>query len=216
MERHKYYLPTNTICAIYPGSWDFLVRNETGGSSSDQVTFLHSGTLYSNRNLDLFFRALDELRESGHALASRVKVANQGDLALENADEYRQRGDFSELRMTARGEALQIAARADFLLLVQHSDSRSEETIPYKTYDYLNIGVTIFGLTNSSELNQILESSGGFYADNRDVASIKEILIQALAAHENKSTKSRALLRLDISEQFSKVFMVSKSIRSAT
>lgn len=197
----------DSISAIYPGSWNFSSPKEPSPRRmGEQTTFLHLGTLYAGRNLDLFFEALDQLRCSGGPSADLVKIVNQGELAVENPEMYRLRDDFTERLITDRQTALQVAALADFLLLVQHTDSRSEETIPYKTYDYLNLGVPIFALTNNLELNELVTQSGGFVASSKSVLEIKNALIAALKFKESDSKPKTSRVEFDISKQFKSIF----------
>jgi hypothetical protein len=205
VERHSGAVDTRTICAIYPGAWDFSIDAMRTGNDNDKITFLHSGTLYSNRNLDLFFCALDELRGDGNEAAKRVHIINQGNLAVANENDYRMREDFTELGLADRYASLKTAAHADFLLLVQHSDTRSEETIPYKTYDYLNIGVPIFGVTNNPELDRLIEANGGLSANNRSLTKIKEVLLTALESYQMGNRRIKSKERLLIATQFSRI-----------
>jgi hypothetical protein len=205
VERHAGAVDTRAICAIYPGAWDFSIDATKSGNDSGKITFIHSGTLYSNRNLDLFFRALDELRGDGNEAAKRVHVINQGNLAVANENDYRMREDFTELALADRYSSLKTAAHADFLLLVQHSDTRSEETIPYKTYDYLNIGVPVFGLTNNPELDRLIEANGGFSVNNRSLTDIKEVLSNALESYQMSNGIIKSSERLLIATQFSRI-----------
>jgi glycosyltransferase involved in cell wall biosynthesis len=197
----------NKIEAIYPGSWKFgitpKVRTESDAVS---VTFLHVGSLYTSRNLDLLFEAIDNLRSSSFELADGIQIINQGELSVLNADEYRFRSEFREWPVVGRELALKKASQADFLLLIQHSDSRSEETIPYKTYDYLNLGVPIFGLTNNTELDKLIENSGGFVGSSKSIEKTVQALKAALVAHKNGVVKKFLPNRLDINTQFSRVF----------
>lgn len=206
IERHSGATDTRVISAICPGAWDFSIDGMKTGNDSGKITFLHSGTLYSNRNLDLFFSALDELRGDGNEAAKRVHIINQGNLAVTNENDYRMREDFTELALADRYASLKTAAHADFLLLVQHSDTRSEETIPYKTYDYLNIGVPVFGLTNNPELDQLIEANEGFSADSRSVTDIKKVLLNALESYPMSNRRIKSKEKLLIATQFSRIF----------
>lgn len=205
VERHTGAADTRSICAIYPGAWDFSIDAMKTGNDNGKITFMHSGTLYSNRNLDLFFRALDELRGDGNEAAKRVHVINQGNLAVSNENDYRMREDFTELALADRYASLKTAADADFLLLVQHSDTRSEETIPYKTYDYLNIGVPVFGLTNNPELDRLLEANDGLSVNNRSLTDIKEVLSSALESYQMGNRRIKPREGLFIATQFSRI-----------
>jgi hypothetical protein len=200
--RHANLTNVSSIRHIYPGAWDFQLfpfrSQKTGG---DYIDFFHVGTLYSNRNLDLFFQALDHLQAQGNRLSTKVRVFNKGDLAVTNPEDYRKRRDFIELPIGPRLDALRSALKADFLLLVQHRDSRSEETIPYKTYDYLNLRIPIFGLTRNSELDRLIASNGGHVSSSDDLHEIA--LNLNLALEESQAhTENRSYSPIDVSTQF--------------
>ncbi len=96
-----------------------------------------------------------------------------------NYSEYLAREDYREFPLGGREQGLKQAALADFLLLVQHSDSRSEETIPYKTYDYLNLGMPVVGIINNPELRTLLGETGiSGSTTNREQtkAALKEVV----------------------------------------
>lgn len=195
------------IVSIYPGSWNFQIQRPAKDfDSTSRFTFMHVGSLYTTRNLELFFRALDSLRGSGFELAKRVQIVNQGDLSVENQNLYISRGDFKLWSVVGRQEALVNAASADFLLLVQHADSRSEETIPYKTYDYLNLGVPIFGLTNNPELDSLISKSGGFVGSSTELEkTIAALRTALLSANEAKADRA-GRFSIKIEQQFARIF----------
>lgn len=194
------------IVAIYPGSWDFQVKLPAKNLGPEsQVTFMHVGSLYTTRNLELFFEALKTLNESGFDLERRVQIVNQGDLNVGDDSHYLNRSNFKLWPVVGRQEALAKAASADFLLLVQHSDSRSEETIPYKTYDYLNLGVPIFGLTNNPELDSLISMSGGFVGSSTDLDKTIAALRTALLSVKTTGPET-AKVSIDINRQFAKIF----------
>lgn len=197
----------NKIQAIYPGSWNFGIKPKSrSGKGSLPVTFLHVGSLYTSRNLDLLFAAIDELKDSSFELGHRLQIINQGELNMVDSEGYRIRSEFKEWPVVGREFALQKAALSDFLLLIQHSDSRSEETIPYKTYDYLNLGVPIFGLTNNPELDKLIEKSGGFVGSSTSLEKTVQALKAALVAHKNGLDQEFVDTKMDLTTQFSKVF----------
>jgi glycosyltransferase involved in cell wall biosynthesis len=207
--RNRYKEPwaKEKIQAIYPGSRDFGIRPEVASKTNNgKVVFMHLGSLYTSRNLDLLFRAMDELKKSSVDLAERIQVVNQGEVSVLNAEEYRNRDDFEQLPVLGREEALGKAKQADFLLLVQHSDSRSEETIPYKTYDYLNLGVPIFGLTNNPELDTLIASHGGFVGSSNDLAKTLEALRLALSSYVSGPHGEVTGNKISIGSQFLKIF----------
>lgn len=192
------------IISVYPGAWQFVppvAQGERG--KAEMFEFLHLGTLYGSRNLDLFFDALDALHEEGFELARAIRAVNLGAVYCETAPRYLARPDFQLLDSLDRVDALRRARQASCLMLVQHTDERSRETIPYKTYDYLNLRLPVFGLLNNDELSALIESHGGHTAQADDLESIKAALrkcVNALA--ETRVERSVADERLEISRQF--------------
>ena len=129
------------------------------------------------------------------------KLTNVGAIYLENNEDYLKRPYFTQFTEVERTEALQIAGTADFLLLIQHKDNRSLETIPYKTYDYLNLGMPILGLTNNPELDELIQNHGGMVADATSVLSIQNVLIKIISDSKPfKEADNRQVL--DITHQF--------------
>ena len=92
-------------------------------------------------------------------------------------------------------------------MLVQHADTRSNETIPYKTFDYLNLKRPIFGVTNNPELEALLNSSLHFLADANSVESIEQILMRFLNYYdlgEKSEIPTENIFQID--KQFAKIF----------
>ena len=195
------------IIGVYPGAWQFVPPVAPGERRKAEVfEFLHLGTLYGSRNLDLFFDALDALHEEGFELARAVRVVNLGAVYCETAPRYLARPDFQSLDALDRVDALRRARQASCLMLAQHADERSRETIPYKTYDYLNLGLPVFGLLNNDELQALIESCGGHAAQADDMEAIKRTLracLSDLAA--GRTTQYETARGLDITRQFLQV-----------
>ncbi len=198
------------INGIYPGAWQFVppVSQDERGKG-EVFEFLHLGTLYGSRNLDLFFDALDALHKEGFEHALAVRVVNLGAVYCEKAPLYLARPDFQSLNALDRVNAIRRARQASCLILVQHTDERSRETIPYKTYDYLNLGLPVFGLLNNDELRALIESHGGCAAQVDDPELIKAALRNCLTEMA-KTGAERPIIseRIDISRQFLKILEV--------
>jgi len=195
------------IAAVYPGAWKFTQPRLTAEQPTAGVLeFLHLGTLYGSRNLDLFFKALDALRAEGFPLAHQVRVVNLGAVYCETAASYLARPDFQLLNALERADALARAQEASCLMLIQHTDERSRETIPYKTYDYLNLGLPVLGLLNNDELRALIEVHNGHTAQADDLGAIKHALSACLPLLAGSQTASHPNAeRLDISKQFLQV-----------
>jgi hypothetical protein len=205
--RHSGLKRLDAIQAIYPGSWDFFVRaKKEPGPHLGEIRILHLGSLYTNRNLELLFESIDRLRDEGVQEAKRVRVINLGGLYLHNSDSYRRRSDFQEIAMQSRQAAIQIASSAQILLLVQHADSRSEETIPYKTYDYLNLGIPILGLINNQELGGLIRAAGGFVGSSTEIDKALSALRAALSSLSSEREIQTAKLRISSIDQLELIF----------
>ena len=192
------------IKCVYPGAWKFVPPVSQGEAGKvNGFEFLHLGTLYGTRNLDLFFEALDALRQEGFELAHVVRVVNLGAVYCETATRYLARSDFQSLDALDRVDALKRARQASCLMLVQHTDERSRETIPYKTYDYLNLELPVIGLLNNDELRVLIESCGGHAAQGDDVEAIKRALRDCLSDLVGERTAQKETAHsLNISRQF--------------
>jgi hypothetical protein len=189
------------IKAIYPGAWKVSQSEPAESIGKSSIHFVHLGTLYGSRNLDTFFDALEELRLGGAGAFQSVSVNNMGAIYLPQLDSYRRIQGFRQTPLLARTEALKLAANADCLLLVQHADSRSDETIPYKFYDYLNLGLPVFGLLKSKELRSLLIEAGGYACEQGDAGSARQELVRLLKDFEI-GAQTGLRLKLDIVEQF--------------
>lgn len=168
------------IIGCLPGS-PKLVDSATAQFSSGgkQVVFTHLGTLYDSRN----FRNIDEALRRAFASKSispdEILFQNIGGDASQEFDIYSQNYFKSRLAVT-RVKGLEIASKSNYLVIIQHTDDRSLDTIPYKTYDYLNLEKPIFGLVRNTELKKIIDEHGGITADPRDVEEIESSIIQAV------------------------------------
>tara|TARA_Y100000589_G_scaffold325363_1_gene363149 strand:+ start:76 stop:1323 length:1248 start_codon:yes stop_codon:yes gene_type:complete len=177
----------NKIKLVYPGSRKYLSKNNNVDNKKKVIEFLHLGTLYGARNLDLFLNAIDALISEDFIESNNIKVLNIGDIYLENKKEYIKKEYFKSISSMQRIKALKIASNSTFLLLVQHTDDRSQETIPYKFYDYMNLGKPIFGLLNNPELADMINNYGGITSKSYDLTSVKLALKKSINLY-NKST----------------------------
>jgi hypothetical protein len=188
----------------YPESWNFEVSVER--NKNDQIQIVHLGSIYDNRNLDNWFLALDGLYEKKVLLPGEVQILNIGMSQCSNSENYLKRADYKLIDAQPRKIALEIASSADFLFLLQHTDSRSYETIPYKLYDYLNLGIPIIALINNSEISEILTNCrDSLMADVNDVKSI-QVLIQQLKIIDLAEVDKDSTTR-QFGQNFASIFM---------
>jgi len=195
------------IKGIYPGSWDFIKRANTSRYNQNKNReIIHLGTLYSSRNLDNLFKALDKFKRNNlkDKKVQSIKIINCGDIYLNNKNSYIERKDFKLLKCKSRIEGIKRASRSNILLLVQHNDWRSEETIPYKFYDYLNLKMPILAITNNKELDSLVLKAGGIVANADSVDSIYKAFDKLFRKGYKFEFDKNDYLEIDIKKQFLK------------
>lgn len=171
---------TDNIVSIYPGAkWFPSSAKNEGEAESEEIRIVHLGTLYSSRNFYTLIQAINILKKEG-TLTKTIRLINRGEMYGDFKDHHLSQGFVQKLPIIPREEALAFAQKSTINVIIQHTDDRSTITIPYKTYDYLNLGVPILGLTNNPELSQLLTSNGHFSAkvsEPEDIAKkIREVL----------------------------------------
>ncbi len=151
--------------AIYPYASPKVREpgNPAGSEDRTSFEFLHAGTLYGSRTLKPLFSALDDAYDKGLLSKGQVLVTNLGADYSGSLERF----DYEQTPAVSRQDAVHRSSRADCLLLVQHSDSRSLETIPFKLYDYLNLSVPILVLGRNPEIRTLLSDSD-FFVDIDD------------------------------------------------
>ncbi|MCT7581814.1 hypothetical protein [Aliarcobacter butzleri] len=203
--KSKYYGFKAQIVAIYPGSKYFTSSDKNKSEENLQkLRLIHLGTLYSTRNMNTLIQAIDELIEEGKIKENQIEVLNLGEIYGEIKEHHLSRNYIKQESIKPREEAINIASSFDISLLVQHTDSRSEATIPYKTYDYINIGNPILALTNSDELSGLLRENGHISVDVNDVNIIKETLVNLISNYQNIKKEINPLA-IDIIKQTKKI-----------
>lgn len=183
------------VFCVYPGAKDFaIIPGPRKVNSNGKLRMIHLGSLYATRNFRSIIAAIDSLIESGRLTASGVELINLGHVAKEISDEILLKPYVKILPPVVREEALRIAADCDVTLLIQNSDERSKVTIPYKTYDYLNLGNGLLALLNSDELTELLARCGHIAAPLSDVDAIARSLALLL---ECRATRIQSQVVID-------------------
>lgn len=176
------------IISCLPGSPKLVEPSNAEWSLGKRpVVFTHLGTLYGSRNFRNIDVALRRAFASNSITPDEILFQNIGADGSQGLEIYSQ--DFFESKSAVtRIEGLEIAAKSDYLVIVQHTDDRSLDTIPYKTYDYLNLGKPIFGLVRNAELKKIIEEHGGIAVDPSDVSEIEQKLVVAVRSHASEKS----------------------------
>jgi hypothetical protein len=164
------------IFVKYPGA-QFCNLDNKNSIFDKSIKLIHVGTLYGSRNLNELIRAIKIAKESLDEEFS-IEIINVGEIYCDERDQYVDSGLVTIVGEKPRQEALAFLENG-MPLLIQHSDSRSEETIPYKTYDYLNSGRTIFGVLYSEELFSLLDDGVNLVSNNDPDRLVENIIALA-------------------------------------
>ena len=181
---------TDKIISIYPGARRFNLPLKIDKKNFKKLKMVHLGTLYSSRNMNSLIGAIDSLIHSGKIKKNDIEIVNLGEIYGEFKSHHLRRNYIKQVPIQPRIEALAQAAEFDMSLLIQHSDKRSIATIPYKTYDYLNISNPIMALTNNKELSNLLAKFGHYSANVNDVDQIAELLMKILNGRTKQVSSS--------------------------
>lgn len=174
--RHQFNF--GNISAIYPGAKDFFIKSaRIIDSSKEKFRIVHLGSLYSTRNFKSMIRAIDFLIESKQIDSNSIELVNLGHVAEDIYQEIVSKSYVKVYPLMKRIDALHFAANSNLLLLIQNDDERSRVTIPYKTYDYLNLDVMTLALVRSEELFDLISSCGRVAVKLDDVDKIKQALV---------------------------------------
>lgn len=185
---------SSTVFGIYPGARDFGIRFEQRPrEESNKLRLIHLGSLYATRNFKAITAAIDTLIDSGQIESNQIELINLGHVAKDISDEILKKSYVRIFPPIAREDALRFASHCDVSLLIQNSDERSKVTIPYKTYDYLNLGNKVLALLNSDELTDLLKSCGHIAVPLTDVSGIASHLIEILK-YSSTNFQSRAVI----------------------
>ena len=190
---------SSKVTCVYPGAKDFgIKRNPANDGSSFKFRLVHLGSLYATRNFKSIVAAIDTLISSNRLNANDIELINLGHVAPHIRDEIIQKEYVKILAPVSREKALQFAAECDATLLIQNSDERSKVTIPYKTYDYLNIDTPILALLNSDELSQLISECGHIALPLSDIQAITHHLGRLI---DKSYSMGRAEKKIDAVQQ---------------
>ena len=181
---------------IYPGS--YLEQGvESKYFSEKKIRFTYLGSLYSTRNVTNLMEAIEKLHEYNPTYLNKFKIDLFGNIEEKILNEIKsfKHDIFVVNGLVSRELALNESLKSDVLLLIQNTDNRSMNTIPFKTYDYLRTGKLIFALTyNNKEINNLLTDHNHIVADASNFENIYHGLkkiIDNISELNFKITKSK-------------------------
>jgi hypothetical protein len=169
---------TDKISSVYPGATNFNIPKFEFRKGT--LKLVHLGSLYASRNFKAIIAGIESLIADGVLAENGVELINLGHVSPEIKAEICLKPYVRILSPVLREEALRYAAGCDIMLLIQNADDRSRVTIPYKTYDYLNLENSTLALLNSEELTGLISAHGHFAVDLEDLEGIKSAIKQIM------------------------------------
>jgi hypothetical protein len=192
----------NRISVVYPGAWMFA--SESNVERRTKFSFVHLGSLYGSRNLDLFFAALEKVVKEDSLDATKFQVINVGHIDEEQVNHSSTIIEFISIPDLDRDKAVQFASTCSVLLLIQHEDSRSEESIPFKIYDYLNLNLPIISILDNHEILDLLGDNSALASKVKDIEHLKKSIRKSFSWESNQSANRRTPLEPIL--QFQEIF----------
>lgn len=160
---------------VYPGSDPGLVPPAPHAKGA-HCRFAHFGSLAGSRNITVFLDALERLLRAEPDLARvvRLDLYGSGDRGVrERIRAFSRQDCITDRGRLSRREAHAAMRQSDVLLLIQNTSDFSFETIPSKTYEYLQMGRPILGLVHGNpELDGMLRSQGHVAVDATDPGAV--------------------------------------------
>jgi hypothetical protein len=151
------------------------------------IKIFYFGEMYSTRNYNSLFLAMNILMSKGVDLS--FEADHYGSHNLDIIDPLPETLKFDVKPRISRENGMKIAMSYDLLLIVQHTDNRSKLTIPYKTWDYLNLQKPILALLNNDELKMLLDGLGHYTCNVNDVDSIVGAILRFAKDHMEDKVK---------------------------
>lgn len=165
---------SHKINHIYPGSY-FKNNEKSKSHQGREIRITYLGSLYATRNLTKLMQGIDVLYQEDPSYLSKFKIDLYGhieDKILKQINKFKHKV-FNVKGLVPREKALNEALNSDVLLLIQNTDDRSKNTIPFKTYDYLRTGRLVFGLTyKNKEINSMLVNHNHLVSNANDSKDI--------------------------------------------
>lgn len=177
----------------------------------------HLGTLGESRNPSVLLDALAGL------VARRPEARRHLRLWLVGSMDKASRGSvrgfpFPEMLETpgkvSRREALDLMAGCDLLLVIQNRDRLSEETIPFKTYEYLASGRAVLALVHRNpELAGLLREAGHTAVEGDDAEAVAHALEDCYDRWLHNTLGNRSCLKYSPARAAGQLIAWSRSLR---
>lgn len=132
---------------------------------SDRLRIVYTGTLWKLTDISPLVAGLEAVHARSEKLASRVELILAGRVTPEQ-DAVVRRLDRTAVSVTRHdylphGQALELAATADQLLLLLADEAGAERVVPAKMFEYMALQRPIMAILPAGETNDLLQCHPG-------------------------------------------------------
>ena len=163
-------------------SADFEGLSPTPREESDKLVLTYTGSLYGNRNPTFLLKALEELIAEDPTWKNDVRLVFIGRVGEPIQDQLSQEKFKDIIKIipyVTHHESIRYLLASDVLLLIIDDAPANKGILTGKLYEYLGARKPILALAPQGDAaNLIRELKAGFIVPPKNVAQIKQILIE--------------------------------------
>ena len=176
-------MPGNEVLHNYVGQHEYL-------------RLCHAGNLSSERNPELLFRAIRELREAGYDKIRFDLIGNKNAHIQSLIEQYNLKDAVRFLGPMPYEHALHKMAEYSVMVLIEATMSKGI-FFPSKLTDYAQLGKPIFAVSPHQGFARDLltQYGGGIAVDNSDYESVKQGLLQIYQTWQEGALEVRFALK---------------------
>ncbi|MBF6607402.1 MAG: glycosyltransferase, partial [Flavobacterium sp.] len=160
-----------------------------------KFSLAHIGSLLSERNPEILWRALSEMVETIPEFAADLEIKLIGTVSsdvLKSVQQFSLSDFVNNLGYVSHADAIAHQRRSQLLLLIEIDSPNTRGIIPGKLFEYMASGRPIVGIGPAgAEFAEIIaETNTGDFVDYSEFSRLKEILSSHYLNFKNGSLKS--------------------------
>lgn len=188
-------------------------QNKANYIPSNTISIVQTGSMYEDRNVPEFWKALSEIRVENKTLFDKIQVLLYGSIdssVIKEVEKYNLESKVSVYTDLPHSEIIKIQQTADILLLPINRSSKVRGIIPMKLYEYLGAGRPVLAIGDPlGDAFKVLNRVGSpFNIEFGDSDAIKKAIHDLefhLLDHEIDEQKILQFKRQYLAKQFSRL-----------
>ncbi|MGY8932766.1 MAG: glycosyltransferase family 4 protein [Flavobacteriales bacterium] len=177
--KKEFQKTTNKPIEVITNGYDISEKIESNLDA--QFSIVHIGSLLTNRNPEILWEVLSELKEENKAFSKALLIKLVGTVSedvLKSIEAVGLTANYKTLGYVSHQEAIQIQHDAQVLLLVEMDSPETKSIIPGKLFEYVAANRPILALgPDGSDVEGILkETNSGNYFNYTDKEKLKKQL----------------------------------------